>query len=164
MKKIIDENGRLFGLISLIDVAVIALVGVLALALYAKDTAMPIGGISDPMQPIRYQVLATHIPQERLDSIKVGDQIYDNETGKPMGEIKEIQTEDCVVSLLKNDGTFVMAPIEDRYNVTLTVDAKVMVDERGHYYVNRTNLIGVGWSMNFSTKACFFGGTILEME
>ena len=136
----------------------------LALALYAKDTAMPSGGISDPLQPVRYQVLATHIAQERLDSIKVGDQIYDNETGKHMGQITDIRTEDCVVSLLKNDGTFVMAPIEDRYNVTLTVEAKAMVDDRGHYYVNRTSMIGVGWSMNFKTKACFFGGTILEME
>ena len=53
MKKLIDENGRLFGLVSVIDVAVIVVVAVLAVALYTKDSAMPIASAADPMQTIR---------------------------------------------------------------------------------------------------------------
>jgi len=164
MKKLIDENGRLFGLVSVIDVAVIAVVAVLAVALYTKDTAMPIASAADPMQPIRYVVSISNMPGGRLDSLRVEDAIYDRETGNPMGTIKDIQVEDCVISMLKADGTYVMAPIEDRYNVTLSVEARAMVDERGHYYVNRSNIVGVGWSMDFYTKTSLFGGTIMEME
>ena len=164
MKKLIDENGRLFGLISLIDVAVIAVIVVLAAALYTKDTAMPIASAADPMQDIRYEVTITNMPGGRLESLRVDDTIYDKETGNPMGTIKDIQVEDCVISVLKADGTYVMAPIEDRYNVTLSVDARAMVDERGHYYINRSNLVGVGWSMDFYTKTSLFGGTITGME
>ena len=36
MKKIIDKNGRLFGVISIIDVAVLLVVAVMALALYVR--------------------------------------------------------------------------------------------------------------------------------
>ncbi len=164
MKKLIDENGRLFGLISIIDVAVIAVVAVLAVALYTKDTAMPIASAADPMQTIRYEVSITNMPEGRLDSIRVEDNIYDRETGNHMGVIKDIRVEDCEISMLKADGTYVMASIEDRYNVTLAVEARALVDERGHYYVNRSNIIGVGWAMDFHTKTSLFGGTITEIK
>ncbi|MBE6973560.1 MAG: DUF4330 domain-containing protein [Ruminococcaceae bacterium] len=164
MKKLIDENGRLFGLISIIDVAVIAVVAVLAVALYTKDTAMPIASAADPLQTVRYEVSITNMPEGRLDSIRVEDNIYDRETGNPMGVIKDVQVEDCEISMLKVDGTYVMAPIEGRYNVTLTVEAEALLDERGHYYINRSNIVGVGWSMDFYTKTSLFGGTITEMK
>ena len=164
MKKLIDENGRLFGLVSVIDVAVIAVVAVLAFALYTKDTAMPIASAADPMQTIQYTVYITNMPEGRLDSLRVNDNIYDRETGNPMGVIKDIRSEDCVISMLKADGTYTMAPIDTRYNVSLTVEAQARVDERGHYYVNRSNIVGVGWSMDFFTKTSLFGGTILEMK
>lgn len=164
MKKLIDENGRLFGRISVIDVVVIAVIVVLAAALYTKDTALPIAGISDPLQHIRYEVTITNMPDGRLESLREEDTLYDKETGNPMGTIKDIQVEECVISMLKADGTYVMAPVEGRHNVTLTVDAQAMVDERGHYYVNRTNIVGVGWSMDFYTKTSLFSGTITEME
>ena len=164
MKKLIDENGRLFGLVSIIDVAVIAVVAVLAAALYTKDTALPIASVGDPMQTIQYEVTINNMPAGRLDSLRLEDNIYDRETGNPMGVIKDIQAEDCVISMLKADGTYVMAPIEGRYNVTLAVEAQAMVDDRGHYYVNRSNIVGVGWSMDFYTKTSLFGGTITEMK
>ena len=164
MKKVIDENGRLFGLISIIDVVVVAVAAVLAVALYTKDSAMPIASAADPMQTIRYEVSIDNMPEGRLESLRVDDQIYDKETGNHMGTIKEIRSEDCVISMLKADGTYVMAPIEGRYNVKLTVEAQARVDERGHYYVNRANIIGVGWSMDFYTKTSLFGGTVTEME
>ena len=164
MKKIIDENGRLFGRISIIDFVVIAVVVVLAGALYTKDTAVPIAGVSDPLQSIEYEVSITNMPAGRLEGLREEDILYNKETGNPMGTIRKIEVEDCVTSMLKADGTYVMASVEDRYDVTLTVDAKVMVDERGHYYVNRSELVAVGWSVNFNTIASTFAGVITEME
>ena len=81
-----------------------------------------------------------------------------------MGVIKEIRSEDCSISILKADGTYTIAPIADRYNVTLTVEAPVRVDERGHYYVNRTNILAVGWGLDLYTKTSLFGGTVLEIK
>ena len=164
MKKLIDENGRLFGLVSVIDVAVIVVVAVLAVALYTKDSAMPIASAADPMQTIRYEVTITNMPEGRLESLRLEDRLYDKETGNPMGIIKDIQVEDCVISMLKADGTYVMAPIESRYNVKLTVEAQARVDERGHYYVNRANILGVGWGLDLYTKTSLFSGTVTGLE
>lgn len=163
MKKLIDENGRLFGFVSVIDVLVVAVALVLAAALYTRNTALPIASAADPMDDITYQVVISNMPAGRLESLREGDYLYDKETFNLVGKIVGIEVEDCVISMLKADGTYVMAPIDSRYNVTLTVEAKAMKDERGHFYINRNTLVAVGWSMDFYTKTSLFGGTILEI-
>lgn len=163
MKKLIDENGRLFGRISVIDVLVIAVALVLVAALYTRNTALPIASAADPMDDITYQVVINNMPAGRLESLREGDRLYDKETFNLVGEITGIETEDCVISMLKADGTYVVAPVDGRYNVTLTVKAKAMKDERGHFYINRSTLVAVGWSMEFYTKTSLFSGTVLEI-
>jgi len=160
MKKIIDKNGRLFGLVSLIDLAVLAIAAVLVAALLMKDTASPIVNIAAPMDDISYELTISNMPEGRLNSLKVGDTLYDNETYNPVGTIADIKTEDCVISILKADGTFDYATVEGRYNVVLTVDAKAITDERQHIYVNRSSLVALGWSLNVYTQASTFSGLI----
>lgn len=164
MKKLIDENGRLFGRISVIDVAVIVLAAVLAIALHTKGSTMPIASAADPMETIRYEVYITNMPDGRLESLRVGDTLYDSSTGYAVGTIADVQAEDCAISMLKADGTYVVAPIEGRYNVTLTVDAKARIDERQHVYIDRSTQVAVGLSLDLRTKASQFGGTILGLE
>ena len=55
--KILDRDGRLFGKISIIDVIVILVVAVLALAIYVKGQ-MPQTGASVTTTPVVYQILA----------------------------------------------------------------------------------------------------------
>lgn len=164
MKKIIDENGRLFGLVSIIDVLVVAVAAVLVFALNQKDNSMPIASASDPMSNITYQVAITNMPQGRYESLRVGDTLYDKETGYPVGTIEAIREEPCVISLLKADGTYVMAPVEDRLNVTLTVKAQALLDGRKHYYINRNTLVATGWGMELYTVTSLFNGTVMEIE
>ncbi len=164
MKKIIDENGRLFGLVSIIDVLVVAVAAVMVFALYRKDNTMPIASVADPMDNITYQVVVTNMPVGRYESLREGDQIYERETKSPIGTIEAIQVEDCEISMLKKDGTFVIAPVEGRLNVTLTVKAQALVDAREHYYVNRNTLIATGWAMELYTVTSLFNGTVLEIE
>ena len=54
--KILDRDGRLFGKISIIDVIVILVVAVLALAIYVKGQ-MPQTGASVTTTPVVYQGL-----------------------------------------------------------------------------------------------------------
>lgn len=164
MKKIIDENGRLFGLVSIIDVLVVAVAAVLVFALYRKDNTMPIASVADPMDNITYQVAITNMPQGRWESLRVGDTLYDKETGYPVGTIEAIQDEPCVISMLKADGTYVMAPIKDRLNVTLTVKAQALVDARQHYYINRNTIVAAGWGMELYTVTSLFNGTVMGIE
>lgn len=163
-KKIIDDSGRLFGLVSILDVLVVAVAAVLVFALHTKDNTMPIASVADPMDDITYQVVITNMPKGRWESLRLGDKLFDKETGNPVGTIEAMEEEDCVISLLKADGEFVMAPVEDRLNVTLTVKAQALVDARGHYYVNRNTLIATGWALELYTVTSLFNGTVMEIE
>ena len=163
MKKIIDENGRLFGRISVIDVGVLLLAVVLVAAIVTKDEVTPIAVIAAPMQDVSYAITITNMPQGRLESLREGDTLYDAETKYALGKVASVEAEDCTISMLKADGTYVMAPIEGRYNVIVHVDAKAMVDERRHIYVNRTSQIAVGLSLDLYTRSVLFGGVITEI-
>lgn len=160
MKKIIDKNGRLFGLVSLIDVAVIAIAAVLVGALLTKDSASPIVNIAAPMDKISYELTISNMPVGRLNSLKVGEPVYDGDNGNPLGVITDMKVEDCVISILKADGTFDYAPVEGRYNVIMTIEADAITDERQHTYVNRSSLVALGWSLNIHTQASTFSGLI----
>ena len=162
-KKFIDENGRLFGLVSLIDVAVIAIAAVLVFALTTKETASPIISIAAPMDKISYELTISNMPEGRLNSLKAGESIYDSDNGNPLGTIADIKVEDCVISILKADGTFDYAPVEGRYNVIMTIQADAITDERQHTYVNRASLVALGWSLNIHTQASTFSGLITAL-
>ena len=164
-KKLVDENGRLFGRISVIDLGVIAVILVCAAALYTKFSAAPIVSPSVPMDTIEYQVFVTNVGQSRLDSLQVGDFLYDkdNDTGSHVGVITGIQVEDCVIPAMRQDGTYVMATADERFNVTLSITAVGKVDEDGRIFLNRTTEVGSGAVINYYTRACLFTGTVMEM-
>lgn len=167
MKKIIDSNGRLFGLISAIDVAVILVAVVTAAALWMKFGVLDKSSPSAPVDRITYELTVTNMPEGRLTSLREGDCIYDkdNDSGSPVGVITGIRYEDCRLSSSKVDGTYVMAAAEGRYNVTITVQAAGRVDPgSGRTFINRTNEVEVGMSNNYYTKACLFMATVTALE
>ena len=167
MKKIIDPNGRLFGRLSIIDLGVIAVIAVMAAALYMKFNTPQLSSPVAPSDPIEYQVTITNMPRGRMESLKVGDYLYDedNGTGSPVGTITDIQYTDCTIPSSKVDGTYVMATVDERLNVTLTVQATGRVDQQsGRTYINRTIEVAVGQSVDYLTKACMFTGTVSQLQ
>lgn len=168
MKKIIDSNGRLFGRLSVIDLGVIAVIVVLAAALYMKFNVMELSSptvSSDTV--IEYQITVNNMPQGRLESLRVGDSIYDqdNGTGASVGTITDIQYTDCTIPSSLVDGTYVMGTVDERFNVVISVQGSGRVDQTaGRYYLNRTIEVAVGQTTNFYTKACLFAGTVTQLQ
>ena len=76
--KILDRDGRLFGKISIIDVIVILVVAVLALAIYVK-TQMPQTGTSVTTTKVVYQMKLNNQPEYMLSAIEIGDELFDKE-------------------------------------------------------------------------------------
>ena len=84
--KLIDKNGRLFGKISVIDVVVVLLVVILAVALrYKAQLPQTSTGTVDPQ--ITFTLWVRNQRPEILDAIHIGDGLYDPErsTGGSLG-------------------------------------------------------------------------------
>ena len=158
--KIIDRNGRLFGKISVIDVLVIAVVLVMAAALFFKSNQTHTG-TSVTSETITYQMVANGVRTYVADAVQVGDLMYDQDrsSGGTLGKIVDIQVLPGTKLGEMNDGTAGMVPVEDGVDLLLTIEGSGIVSE-GRYLLNRVYDLGVNSSRNYYTPYAQFTGTI----
>lgn len=165
--KCIDENGRLFGKISVIDLLVIAVVLVLALALAVKNAR--VGGEKDvqeekPQQAITLQVRAEGLRRYIYESLHVGDELWDQDhfDGKAvLGTIADIQvTRDPGTNLVAmDDGTVERVELEDTVDLLVTIDCTGVVEGRT-YSINGDYEVGINSHRNYATLLSKFTGTV----
>ena len=161
MKKIIDDKGRVFGLISIIDVIVLLVVVVLAIAAYTKFNVH-----DSPLTPantvgVTYTVRVSAIRLSATDMMRRGDSLYTN-AGTFIGTIKDIGIEEAYSLEQRIDGIFLMARIHDRYDITLTVEAQCSYNN-GRYYADKIFELNANAEQKMQTKYNEFTGTIMTI-
>lgn len=168
--KIIDENGRLFGKISIIDLLVVAVVVVMAAALYVKNTQLDVGmekPVSVPHQPITMQVRVNGVRNYMYQAIRVGDELWDRDYpsgDNPLGKITDIQvlSDPGTVLCDMDDGTVEMIEAEDTVNLLLTVEGSGVVGDRT-YALNGVYSVGVNSNRNYATMLVQFVGMVADV-
>jgi len=162
MKKLVDEKGRLFGKISLIDFIVIVMVLVLAAAIYVRffgrtETARATD------ETFVYQVQVTNLREASVDNLRVGDKLFSAESGTEIGTITDVAASDAMLDVTRTDGTFAYTKSTNRKDVVLTLEASGVISE-GRYYAGRTFELNVNDKVDLCTKYCEFEGTIWSIE
>jgi hypothetical protein len=162
--KLMDENGRLFGKVSVLDLLVVLVVVVLALALSFKKEQTHTG-TSIPQQTITYQILVRGVRSYVVDAVQVGDLLYDQDytTGGTLGEILDIQTFPGDKMTEMKDGSIEFLEMEDCQNLLITVQGNGILSN-GHYQINRIYELGVNASRNYYTPYVQFTGTVMSIE
>ena len=163
--KILDRDGRLFGKISIIDVIVILVVAVLALAIYVK-TQMPQTGTSVTTTKVVYQMKLNNQPEYMLSAIEIGDELFDKErsTGGSLGTIVDIEVSPGTEQGELDDGTVAQVPAENQYNLLLTIEGQALVGSDGSVALNRIYDLGVNSHRNFNTKYSYFLGMMTDIQ
>ena len=165
--KIIDRNGRLFGKISVIDVLVIAVVLVMAAALYFKNNQTHTG-TAVTEQIITFQIRARGVDDFVADAILVEDYLYDqsySSGGKPLGQITDVQVERTPGTKLADkltDGTAGLLEAENTVDLLITVKGSGLVTDKS-YSINRVYDLGINSSRSYCTKPADFTGTVCEI-
>ncbi|MDR0489799.1 MAG: DUF4330 domain-containing protein [Oscillospiraceae bacterium] len=163
MRKIIDDRGRLFGLISVIDVIVAAVVIVLAIAVLTKFRTGESPQTTTNTDNVTYTVKISGIRKSNVDLLRHGDKLYAKDTGLNVGTIMDIKVEDAYAVEPIIDGTYAKAKVYERYDVTLTVNAPCS-QSNGRYYVDRTFELNVNADWLMYTKYNEFNCTIMTIE
>ena len=165
--KLIDRNGRLFGKISVIDLVVVAVVIVLAAALYFKNNQTHTGNaVVD--QKITFQIRARGVYDYVTDAIQVGDGVYDKDYasgGKSIGVITDIQIERDPGQKLANeihDGTAGLVDADETVDLLITLEGWGLVDGK-RYTLNRVYALGVNSSRTYYSKQAQFIGTVADI-
>lgn len=164
MKKIIDEHGRVFGKVSVIDLLVILIVLVLGAALYVKYNVLEVTSVAGKTDTITYEIIVYGAREFTVNGIQIGDAIYDKNGsgGHSVGTITGKTVTDAKKSQALSDGSIVYGNYEGRYDITLTITANGAVSD-GRYLVNKTYEVSTNSTRTFYTKFCTFEATISEI-
>ena len=118
---LLDEKGRLFGKISIIDIGVLLLIIALMGGVYYKFFMVDKNQNAAKFDTIEYKILVEEVRQQSIDAIEIGADIYDVKTDSPMGKIMSKEVLPATDQLTKADGTVVIAEKPERYNVLVTI-------------------------------------------
>jgi len=157
-RKIIDDKGRLFGLISFIDVIVLVVVIILAAAVFFRPnvTGSPIG--TTATTSVTYTVIVPSIRLSTAEQILPGDNLY-TDMGTLIGNITNIEIADAYNQEPRADGSFVMGRVHERYDATLTVEVQCSVSD-GRYYANKIFELNANSEYRLQTKYNIFTAII----
>ena len=163
--KLVDNNCRLFGKLSVIDVVVILVVAAMGAALYVKNNTLVHTSTNVTLDTITYQVQVNGVPQYVADAIRREDPLYeqDRSTGGSLGKIVSIETAPGTKIAELTDGSVELVPVEDGVNLLLTVKGEGIYKD-GRYLLNRIYDLGVNAARTFYTPYAQFQGTVSAIE
>lgn len=164
MRKIIDEKGRLFGLVSFIDIIVILVILVLTVGVYFRFFVMEETAVNVELDTINYTVLADDCYDYVGNMLRPGDQLYDNKNNAAIGTITDVRIEEASVAATDLHGNYLKVPSEDKYRVEIDVECDGALGSDGRYILNRTYELSTGYVTEFATKYVYFGGVFYSIE
>lgn len=166
-KKLFDERGFLFGKVSIVDILAVLLVLALVLMLYVRfftdDETNP-GSVSDTGKvTVDYVLKIAAARQCHAEAFQPGDTVYNGEYGLVVGTVKEIRTEEATSLLSTTDGRVLRVPLENFYDIYITITAECSTSAGGYYLfgtleLNR-NMTMTIWTMYDSVTGTVYSVT-----
>ncbi len=132
-KMFLDDKGRIFGKVSIIDIAVILFICAAIGGAYFKFFMTPQGQAAGQFDTLIYQVEVKTVRQPSVDAIIEGAAVYDGESGNPIGEIIKKEVIPAKGYIEKADGTVVQAMIPERYDMLITVKTHGVENDHGFF-------------------------------
>lgn len=130
---IIDKKGKLFGRINIIDLCVIVFVILAALVTYFKFNVSPKSSSAESNVVFEYTLKISDVREFTAKQFEKGDNIYDDETGKFIGQITNVEMNDAEGFVLKTDGTYSKTIKPERYDVMLTLETSGTINDSGYF-------------------------------
>ena len=146
---LIDEKGRLFGKINIVDfiVAAVIVLGVLGVGYKFISSSTTLFKKSEEAKIVFYN---EDLPKYVADSIKVGDKVKDSVKNTVFGEVESVEVADSVVFSSNDEGVLKQTTRPGYVSLILTVKGEGVYTDTGvifnntDYYVGRSLEIRAG--------------------
>jgi len=120
--KIINEKGKLFGIINIIDLSVLLILALLVVGGAKRIKAKPITVADTSNAGVTFEASNVRIPS--VENIVVGDPVYHYDKGTYIGDIIEVSHEPYMEPVESGD-KWVDAQVPGKYVVIFKVEADV---------------------------------------
>lgn len=160
--KLVDDKGKLFGKINIVDLVVIISCIVLVGGIVFRSVSGK--GINEEAfeaaENIQYVVKIAGVRD--FGMLVVGDEIFDNNSSLSIGHIIDVEKEAAVSRIAMDDGTQVLGATLDTFDIYLTIEVEGEVNETGKYAHSTFQILN-GTRKAMHTKFSSFTGTIVDM-
>lgn len=132
---IIDERGRLFGRLSILDIVIVLAVIVLVVGFIYNRTGQHVRQIIMPNTPLYVTFLVENVREFSLNAVQEGDIFFRQHERMALGTVTSVETAPAYDIMVRTDGTAVYAPVEGRYNMYITLACVGSITDSG-FFVN----------------------------
>lgn len=139
------------GKFNIIDISVIVVIIVLIAGAVYKFRGLDKTKKSASMETVTYEMTVESLRDYAFENLQVGDTVYDNTSGNAIGTITNIEWLDAADPFYTIDGQTVSAPVENRYDAVMTLEAQA-TNSDGVYFVDRTYELCVNSKRKIYTK------------
>jgi len=158
----INNKGKLFGKISIIDLIVLVGIIVAAFALYTKFALPTNDKIITENKTIEYTVFVRGVRQGTVDALKNSKTVTNTITKEETGDITNVSVKPAIHPVELNNGTVAEVEFPDQFDVELTIRLDGKVGKTG-YYTAKNNTLTIGSPLHMQTKFANTSGTIIDI-
>jgi hypothetical protein len=150
---LVDNKGRLFGKVSIIDVAIILIIvavvtgSLYKLKLFDRHT-------SDE-QLVAVTILLREVSLETVEALRVGDQLTESTENLPLGIIVKKEVRKALKDAPTADGRLVAAESPNKFDVVLTTEGNLRVTGDQVFVGRRDIKIGLSMNIKSPRSVCF---------
>jgi len=146
-----DNRGRLLGKISIIDIVVVLAVVMFVAGFLYNRTAQDIRQIIAANTPIYVTFVVESVREFSFDAVNEGDVLFRQHERVPLGNVVEVTRGQAYDIIVLTDGTVAYAPMEDRYNMYITISGIGSITDTG-FFLNGTQQMSVGGGMTIQSN------------
>ena len=128
----IDSHGKIKGRVSIVDILIVLAVIVLIVGFVYRQGADRIGDILRPDEQFQVTFEVNRIRSIIAeDAIVIGEYVFRQHDRQPLGQIIAVEKHPATDIMMRSDGTALLATMEGRYALHITVQATGTVSESG---------------------------------
>ncbi|MEE1013289.1 MAG: DUF4330 domain-containing protein [Clostridia bacterium] len=156
-----SKNGKLFGKISVIDIAVVLLLVVLVVGVALRFSGST-GGQLVSGSSYECVVRVKNVRDYTVKALEKGGEVYDKTTKEYIGTIVGVTSEPAAEPLALADGTHALAPAEGRYTAYVTISFTGKESNDG-YYTAANQQISPGGTLTINAKFSQCDCTVVDV-
>ncbi len=156
------STGKLFGKISIIDIAVLLIIILVCVGVVSKFGGEKVQIISKNEKLICV-LKVEGVRDYTVDAIKKSKSVFNEKTKEKLGDIIDIKTEPGKTMLLVQDGAYKEVETAGRSDVYLTIEVEGKITDSGYYTGSNTQM-ATGSSVGITTKYAECDTKIMSVE
>lgn len=157
--KMVDNKGKLFGLINIIDLAVVLVVALIIFGGAKRMKSKPVIVNETTKARITYEVSEVRTPT--VENLVEGDFLQHYDRGGLIGDIVEVTSEPYKEKLDYN-GEWINAEVPGKYNAYVVVEADI--NNSPEFIVVGGEQTRIGGQYRMKNKRVAFFGTVIDID